>query len=61
MHVATFAVDDGPILAQESVVVLPDDDEATLHERIKAVERRLYVDTIREVLADPTLLKGTAR
>ena len=59
IHVATLDVDSGPILAQEAVVVLPDDDEDALHERIKAVERRLYVDTIRSVLADPTLLKGS--
>jgi len=50
VHVATETVDDGPILAQEVVRVLPDDDEATLHERIKAVERRLYTDTIRSIL-----------
>ena len=36
--------------------MLPDDDEASLHERIKAVERRLYPETIRAVLADPSLL-----
>ena len=59
VHVATLEVDAGPILAQEAVPVLPDDDEATLHERIKAVERRLYPDTIRAVLADPSLLTGT--
>ncbi|MET0903011.1 MAG: phosphoribosylglycinamide formyltransferase [Acidimicrobiales bacterium] len=59
VHVATLAVDAGPILAQEAVPVLPDDDEASLHERIKAVERRLYPDTIRAVLADPSLLSGT--
>lgn len=50
VHVATEQVDDGPILAQEAVPVLADDDEATLHERIKAVERRLYTDTIRSIL-----------
>lgn len=50
VHVATEAVDDGPILAQEAVPVRPGDDEATLHERIKAVERRLYVETIRSIL-----------
>ncbi len=50
VHVATETVDDGPILAQEAVHVLPGDDEATLHERIKAVERRLYTDTIRSIL-----------
>jgi phosphoribosylglycinamide formyltransferase 1 len=59
VHVATLEVDAGPILAQEPVSVLPDDDEASLHERIKAVERRLYPDTIRKVLADPSLLTGT--
>ncbi|MDQ2649057.1 MAG: phosphoribosylglycinamide formyltransferase [Actinomycetota bacterium] len=56
IHVAILEVDAGPVLAQEAVPVLPDDDEASLHERIKAVERRLYPDTIRAVLADPTIL-----
>jgi phosphoribosylglycinamide formyltransferase-1 len=47
VHVATLAMDAGPILAQESVPVLPDDTVATLHERIKAVERELYPATVR--------------
>ena len=50
VHVATAEVDEGPILAQEAVEVLPGDTEDTLHERIKAVERRLYVKTFREIL-----------
>ena len=50
VHVATAEVDAGPILAQETVPVLPGDDEATLHERIKEVERRLYPATIKELL-----------
>ncbi|MFN7152041.1 MAG: phosphoribosylglycinamide formyltransferase, partial [Microthrixaceae bacterium] len=50
VHVATEQVDTGPILAQEAVPVLADDDEATLHERIKTVERRLYVETIRSII-----------
>jgi phosphoribosylglycinamide formyltransferase-1 len=61
VHVATIEVDAGPILAQEAVAVLADDDEASLHERIKAVERRLYVETIAAVVDDPSLLKGTPR
>ena len=56
IHVATLEMDAGPILAQEAVPVLPDDDAGALHERIKAVERRLYPDTIRAVLDDPGLL-----
>ena len=50
VHVATEAVDDGPILAQEAVPVLEGDDEEALHERIKAVERRLYPATIASFL-----------
>lgn len=60
IHVATLEVDAGPILAQEAVPVRDDDDESSLHERIKAVERRLYPATIRAVLADPTILKREA-
>lgn len=50
VHLATAEVDEGPILAQEAVPVLPGDSEDTLHERIKEVERRLYPDTIRRVI-----------
>jgi formyltetrahydrofolate-dependent phosphoribosylglycinamide formyltransferase len=52
IHIATAEVDDGPILAQEAVPVLPDDTEETLHERIKQVEWRLYPATIRRFVAD---------
>jgi phosphoribosylglycinamide formyltransferase-1 len=48
VHIATLETDEGPILAQEAVPVLPDDTAEALHERIKAVERRLYPKTIRE-------------
>jgi phosphoribosylglycinamide formyltransferase-1 len=60
VHVATLEVDDGPILAQVAVPVLEGDDEATLHERIKEVERDLYVETIAAVIDRPELLAGRA-
>ncbi len=50
VHIATETVDEGPILAQEAVPVEPGDTEASLHERIKAVERRMYPQTIRQFL-----------
>jgi phosphoribosylglycinamide formyltransferase-1 len=34
------------VLTQQPVPVLPDDDEARLHERIKTVERELLVRTV---------------
>lgn len=50
VHLATLEMDAGPILAQEAVEVLADDTVATLHERIKQVERRLYPRTVRRAL-----------
>ncbi len=46
IHRVTPAVDDGPVLARAEVPVLPGDDEATLHERIKDVEHRLIVEVV---------------
>ncbi len=50
VHVAGLDVDTGPILAQEAVSVLSDDTEASLQERIKAVERRLYPAVLRRIV-----------
>ena len=61
VHVATEAVDEGPILAQEEVQVLPGDTEAILHERIKTVERRLYPETIRSFVAKLQDERSSAR
>ena len=42
VHFVDEHVDHGPIIAQEAVRVLPDDDEAELHARIQKVEHDLY-------------------
>jgi phosphoribosylglycinamide formyltransferase-1 len=54
VHVAHLEMDTGPILAQAAVAIHPEDDEVTLHERIKAVERTLYPATIRTFVDDLT-------
>ena len=41
VHLVDATLDGGPIVAQEAVPILPGDDEASLHERIRAVEHRL--------------------
>jgi phosphoribosylglycinamide formyltransferase-1 len=53
VHWVDDGVDTGPIITQMQVPVLPGDDEVTLHERIKKVERGLIVATIALIL--PTL------
>jgi phosphoribosylglycinamide formyltransferase-1 len=42
-------VDSGPIISQERVPVLPGDTEASLHDRIKPVERRLLIQGILDI------------
>ncbi|GAA4860777.1 phosphoribosylglycinamide formyltransferase [Saccharopolyspora cebuensis] len=58
LFVVDDGVDTGPILAQEAVEVRPDDDEASLHERVKAVERRLLVDTLEKLALHGWTVQG---
>jgi phosphoribosylglycinamide formyltransferase-1 len=51
-------IDTGPIVAQATVPVLEADDEESLHERIKSVERRLLVDTIHAMARDGWTVTG---
>jgi phosphoribosylglycinamide formyltransferase 1 len=49
VHLVDSGIDTGPILAQETVTVSADDDEASLHERIKVIERRLLAEVVAAV------------
>jgi formyltetrahydrofolate-dependent phosphoribosylglycinamide formyltransferase len=60
VHVIDAGLDTGPVLTQREVPVLPGDDEARLHERIKEVERELLVQTVAE-LAPAVLRRETLR
>ena len=50
-------VDSGPILAQRRIPVLPGDDESSLHDRIKVVERELLVQTVLDIANGTTTLE----
>lgn len=50
VHLVDHGVDTGPILAQQAVAVLPDDDEESLHERIKIIERTMLVETLADLI-----------
>ena len=51
-------VDSGPMLAQAPVPVADDDDEATLHERIKVTERALLVGTVGRMVREGWSVQG---
>ena len=46
VHFVDEEVDHGPVVLQEAVPVHPDDDERSLHERIKRVEHRLFPEAV---------------
>jgi len=46
VHIATDKLDEGPILFQQAVPILPGDSEESLHARIKEAERKIYPKVI---------------
>lgn len=49
VHYVISEVDAGPVLARAEVPISPDDDEVSLHERIKQHERRMIVEVVRRL------------
>ena len=49
VHYVDLGMDTGPIIAQESVPILPDDTAETLHARIQQAEHRLYPQVIADL------------
>ncbi len=58
IHVATAMLDAGPIVAQRRVPVKPNDTEESLHERIKAAERELYSEAVKQWMAGELHIEG---
>lgn len=58
VHLVDEGTDTGPILDQVPVAVAEDDDEPSLHERIKSVERRLLVDTVARLVREGATVAG---
>lgn len=50
VHYIDDGIDTGPIIAQASVPVLPDDTKETLKERIQVVEHELYSRVIKQLM-----------
>ncbi len=58
IFVVDSGVDTGPIVAQVAIPVLDDDDEESLHERIKEHERDLLVKTVADLVTDRYRIEG---
>lgn len=58
LFVVDGGVDTGPVVAQVAVPVLDEDDEPTLHERIKDAERAMLVDTVGRMLREGYRVTG---
>jgi phosphoribosylglycinamide formyltransferase 1 len=58
LFVVDGGVDTGPIVAQVPVEVAEDDDVASLHERIKAAERAMLVDTVGRIAREGISVEG---
>ena len=58
VHFVDAGTDTGPVIAQRTVEVRDDDDEQTLHARIKEVERDLLVDTVGRLARGPVRIAG---
>lgn len=58
VHFVTEDVDQGPIIAQAAVPVLPDDDAATLAARVLAAENRLYPQALAMVASGSARMSG---
>lgn len=46
VHVVTAKLDDGPIIIQESIDIMPDDNSASLQNKIQNIEYRIYSQAI---------------
>jgi len=58
VHLVDEEVDHGPTVLQEAVVILPDDDEPTLHRRIQEAEHRLFPKAARLLVEGRLKLEG---
>ncbi|MGH3327888.1 MAG: phosphoribosylglycinamide formyltransferase [Streptomycetales bacterium] len=58
IHLVAAEVDSGPPIAQAPVPVLAGDDEQSLHERIKSVERALLVETVGRLAREGYRVEG---
>jgi phosphoribosylglycinamide formyltransferase 1 len=61
VHLVTEGMDEGPVVGQAEVPVLPDDTEEALSARVLAQEHRLYPAALAQLAEKIRLPEGSAR
>jgi phosphoribosylglycinamide formyltransferase-1 len=58
VHIVDEKVDNGPIVAQVPVEIVPDDTVETLHGRIQVEEHRVYPEIVRALIEERLVVSG---
>jgi phosphoribosylglycinamide formyltransferase-1 len=58
VHFVDVGVDSGPIIGQQTVLVLDDDTTETLHQRIHAAEHALYPRCVAALARGEVTIRG---
>ena len=58
VHLVDGTLDNGPILAQQAVEILPNDTAETVMAKVHRAEHALYPETVRRFLTEPFHLEG---
>ena len=61
IHIVDQGVDTGPVVSQLEVEIMPGEDQHSLHERIKTVERSHLVAVVRDIAEQKIKLEEIAR
>lgn len=61
IHIVDQGIDTGPVVSQREIEIMPGEDQQSLHERIKKIERSHLVSVVRDIAEQKIKLEEIAR
>jgi phosphoribosylglycinamide formyltransferase 1 len=61
IHIVDQGIDTGPVVSQRELEIMPGEDQKSLHERIKKIERSHLVSVVRHIAEQKIKLEEIAR
>jgi phosphoribosylglycinamide formyltransferase-1 len=61
IHIVDQGIDTGPVVSQRELEIMPGEDQKSLHERIKKIERSHLVSVVRDIAEQKIKLEEIAR